>query len=212
MASGHIKRIDRIDINTPILLRGKKMITVKLPDCGNKSLAEIGFCLDQLASKLKNTNIDIALLKVGWEETIKRLKQGDVFNSICRMLGSKFGKDRLKKISKSEQHIYNSMPKESRLCNDDLNIGTITISNLGVAMRGTNGFPALINLVSPQIMAIGIGALQEKPVVYNSQIVPRKIMPFCVVFDHRALDFGDVAPLIKGMDAIFQNPDVIHGW
>jgi pyruvate dehydrogenase E2 component (dihydrolipoamide acetyltransferase) len=210
--SGHIKLIDRIDINTPILSHDKKMITVKLPDCGNKSPAEIGFCLDQLANKLKNTNIDIALLNVGREETIQKLKQGNVFDSICRILGSKFGKNKLKIISKGEQHTYNSMPKESRLCNDDLNIGSITISNLGAAVRGINGFPALIDLVSPQIMAIGIGALQEKPLIYDSQIVQRKIIPFCIVFDHRALDFGDVVPLIKGMDTIFHNPDIIHEW
>jgi pyruvate dehydrogenase E2 component (dihydrolipoamide acetyltransferase) len=61
-------------------------------------------------------------------------------------------------------------------------------------------------------MAIGIGALQEKAIINNAQIVPGKIIPFCIVFDHRALDFGDVAPLIKKMDSIFQKPDIIHTW
>jgi pyruvate dehydrogenase E2 component (dihydrolipoamide acetyltransferase) len=61
-------------------------------------------------------------------------------------------------------------------------------------------------------MAIGIGALQEKPVVYNSRITLRKIIPFCIVFDHRALDFGDVAVLINKMDSIFRHPDIIHTW
>ena len=85
-------------------------------------------------------------------------------------------------------------------------------SNLGSAVRGTNGFPVLIDLISPQVMAIGIGAMQEKASIYKSQIAPRKVMPFCIVFDHRALDFGDVALMIKEMDFIFQNPDIIHTW
>jgi pyruvate dehydrogenase E2 component (dihydrolipoamide acetyltransferase) len=210
LSSGNIRIIDRIDINTPILLHDKRMITVKLHDCGNKSLADIAGCLNQLINKLKNTNIDIALLHVGWEDTIKKLKRGNIFNTAGRILGLKIGKNKLKKISKYERDAYNKAPKETRLCNDDLNMGTITISNLGLAVRGTNGFPALIDLVSPQVMAIGIGTLQEKPVIYNSQITQRKTIPFCLVFDHRALDFGDVAPLIKEMDSIFQNPSIIH--
>jgi pyruvate dehydrogenase E2 component (dihydrolipoamide acetyltransferase) len=188
------------------------MITVKLQDCGNKSLAELGFCLNQLIKKLKDTNIDIALLNVGWEDTINKMKQGNIFQPIGRILGLRFGKNKLKRISNYERDAYNNIPKESRLCNDDLNMGTITISNLGSAVRGTNGFPVLIDLVSPQAAAIGIGTLQEKPIIYNSQITPRKIIPFCIVFDHRGLDFGDVAPMIKEMDFIFRNPDIIHTW
>jgi pyruvate dehydrogenase E2 component (dihydrolipoamide acetyltransferase) len=212
LSAGNIKIIDTIDINTPVLLPDKRMITLKLPDCGNKSLEEIAFCHNRLLNKLKNTNIDIALLNVGWEDTIKKLKQGNIFTPMGRIIGLKFGKNKLKKISKYERDLYYDVPKESRLCNEELNMGTITISNLGSAVRGTKGFPAMINLVSPQVMAIGIGTLQEKPIVYKSHITPRKIIPFCIVFDHRALDFGDVVPLIKGMDSIFQNPDMIQGW
>jgi pyruvate dehydrogenase E2 component (dihydrolipoamide acetyltransferase) len=212
LSSGNIKIIDKIDINMPVLLSDKRMITVKLQDCGNKSMAEIAFCLNGLMDKLKNTNIDIALLNVGWEDTIKKLKQGNIFNPLGRVLGLRFGKNKLKRISRNDRKTYNNVPKESRLCNDDLNMGTITISNLGSVMRGTNGFPVLIDLISPQVMAIGIGTLQEKPIITNAQITSRKIIPFCIVFDHRALDFGDVAPLIKKMDSVFQKPAVIHTW
>ena len=212
LSSGNIKIINKIDINTAVLLRDKRMVTVKLHDCGNKSMAQIAFSLNQLMNKLQNTNIDIALLNAGWEDTINKLKHGNIFNPLGRVLGLKFGKNKLKKINAEEKKLYKTIPKELRLCNDDLNLGTITISNLGSVMRGTNGFPALIDLISPQIMAIGIGALQEKPCVHNGQIIPRKIIPFCMVFDHRALDFGDIAPLIKTMDSIFQKPAVIHSW
>jgi pyruvate dehydrogenase E2 component (dihydrolipoamide acetyltransferase) len=203
LAAGCITVFDRIDINTPVLLPDKRMVMVKLPDCGNKSLEELAFCYNRLLHKLKNTNIDIALLNVGWEDTIKKLKQGDVFTPMGRILGL-MGKNRLRKTGKYERDVYNNTPEGSRLCNDDLNMGTITISNLGAAARGTSGFPAVINLVRPQVMAIGIGALQEKAVVYKSRITERKIIPFCIVFDHRALDFGDAAPMIQAMDLIFQ--------
>ena len=212
LSSGSTILIDKIDINTALLLSDNKMITIKLKDCGNKSLDELALCLNELKNKLNQTNIDIALLNVGWEDTIKRLKQGKFFNSLGRIIGLKAGKNKLKRISKYERNLYKKTPKEKRLCNDDLNMGTFTISNLGSAVRGTNGFPVLIDLISPQVMAIGIGAMQEKPVVYKAQIEPRKIIPFCIVFDHRALDFGDVAPLIMEMDLILKNPEIIHTW
>jgi pyruvate dehydrogenase E2 component (dihydrolipoamide acetyltransferase) len=212
LASGNIRIMDSIDINIPVLLPDQRMITVKLPDCGNKSLDEISLHINQLMNKLKNTNIDIALLNVGLEDTLKQIIKGNIFRALGRILGLKWGKNKLKSVNKHEKDIYKRISKTLRLCNDDLDIGSITISNLGAAVSGTNGFPALIDLVHPQIMAIGIGPLQEKPKIHNSQIVARKIIPFCIVFDHRALDFGTVAPLIRNIDTVLGKPDVIHEW
>ncbi|MHB9295555.1 hypothetical protein PilKf_01301 [Pillotina sp. SPG140] len=212
LASGHIKIIDSIDINMPILTPDKKAVTVKLPDMGNKSLIEITSYLNQLENKLNNTNRDIALLKVGLEDTGKQVRSGNIFHPIGRIFGLKFGKNKLKSISREEKNKYKNMPAEERLANEDLNMGTVTISNLGASVRGLRGIPVLIDLISPQICAVGIGALQEKPVVFDSKIVPRKIIPFCIVFDHRALDFGDIAPLMHQMDSVFKEPSVIHTW
>jgi pyruvate dehydrogenase E2 component (dihydrolipoamide acetyltransferase) len=211
-ASGSIEIIDKIDINTPILLPDKRTITVKLPDCGNKSPAEIAGRLKQLKDKLINTNIDIALLRVGLEDTVGMLKRGNVFHAAGRIWGLRFGKNRLKRVSKDERDAYERVPKESRLRSADLNMGTVTVSNPGSAVRGTNGFPAIIDLVSPQAVAVGIGSLQERPMVCDSRVIPRKMIPFCIVFDHRALDFVDIAPMIRAMEAVFKNPGTIHTW
>jgi pyruvate dehydrogenase E2 component (dihydrolipoamide acetyltransferase) len=212
LASGNTKMIDRIDINMPVLLPNNKMITVKVSDCGNKTLAELAGIITNLMDKVKNTNIDIGLREVALEDTIKKIKQGDIFGLLGRIAGLTLGKNKLRKTSRYERERYKNQPQEMRLCKDDLNLGTITISNMGAAVSGTNGFPALIDLISPQVMALGIGTLQEKPIVYDSQIAVRKIIPFCIVFDHRALDFGDVAPLIKRLDSVFKNPEIIQTW
>jgi pyruvate dehydrogenase E2 component (dihydrolipoamide acetyltransferase) len=197
----------------PVLLPDNRTITVTLPDCGNKSLAEFGFCFKRLMEKLKNTNIDIALLDVGWDDTIKRLKCGDFFNPLGRVAGLRLGKNKLKRVDTETRKGYAGVPQETRLGTDDLTMGTITVSNLGSVIRGTKGFPVLIDLISPQVlMAIGIGSLQEKPVVTDAGITAGTIILFCMVFDHRALDFGDVAPLLRRMDSVFQKPEIIHAW
>lgn len=46
----------------------------------------------------------------------------------------------------------------------------------------------------------------------NKSIEARKVLPICIAFDHRALDFGDIVPFLKRLDDIFENPKVIHTW
>ena len=38
------------------------------------------------------------------------------------------------------------------------------------------------------------------------------MLPFTIVFDHRALDFGDIVPFIKKLDEIFEAPEVMFTW
>lgn len=38
------------------------------------------------------------------------------------------------------------------------------------------------------------------------------MLPICLAFDHRALDFGEVVPFMKRLDDIFANPAQIHNW
>ena len=40
----------------------------------------------------------------------------------------------------------------------------------------------------------------------------RKILPMCIAFDHRAMDFGDIVPFMERTEAIFKNPSVIYDW
>ena len=39
-----------------------------------------------------------------------------------------------------------------------------------------------------------------------------KKLVFTVVFDHRALDMGDVVPFLKSIDETFKHPEVIKEW
>ena len=76
---------------------------------------------------------------------------------------------------------------------------------------------ALLEIIPPQVCAIGIGAIQKKPVVRRDshgkdEVAPGKVLPICIAFDHRALDFGDIVPFTKKLDEIFEKPEIIHSW
>ena len=69
----------------------------------------------------------------------------------------------------------------------------------------------------PQVCAFALGAVQDKPVVVtdqygNKSVQIRQILPITIVFDHRALDFGDVVPFIRQMDHYLTNPEVLQEW
>jgi pyruvate dehydrogenase E2 component (dihydrolipoamide acetyltransferase) len=211
--SGSVTLIDRIDINMPVILPNGKMMTVKLSDFGNRKLSEMQDYIKHLMEKIKNTDMDVIFMKTALYETFQLLKKGDVVHPLGRLIGLKLGKNRITKIPKASYKKYISMPIEERINIQDINIGTLTISNMGAALKNMKGFPALIDVISPQVFAVGIGPIYDDTVVSENnasktEISFRKKLKFCLVFDHRALDFGDIVPFIKKIDSVCNNPEV----
>ena len=69
-------------------------------------------------------------------------------------------------------------------------------------------------IIPPQICAIGISSVNKKPVVRtdengNEIITSADILPLNIVFDHRALDFGEVKPFLVRLEEIFKDPSEI---
>ena len=75
----------------------------------------------------------------------------------------------------------------------------------------------MLEIIPPQVTAFAVGAVQDKPVVVkdsfgNKKVEARQILPICIAFDHRAIDFGDIVPFLERLDDIFENPEQIRGW
>ena len=71
----------------------------------------------------------------------------------------------------------------------DLKGGTFTITNYG-AVRGIYGTP-IINY--PEVAILGIGRIQDMPIVKDGKVVVRKILPLSLSFDHRVVDGAEAA-------------------
>ena len=87
----------------------------------------------------------------------------------------------------------------------DLKGGTFTITNYG-AVRGIYGTP-IINY--PEVAILGIGRIQEKPVVRDGKVVVRRILPLALSFDHRVVDGGEAARFLNTVIARLEDPDLI---
>jgi len=87
----------------------------------------------------------------------------------------------------------------------DLKGGTFTITNYG-AVRGIYGTP-IIN--HPEVAILGIGKIQEKPVVRDEKVVIRRILPLSLSFDHRVVDGAEAARFLSTVIARLEDPDLI---
>lgn len=84
---------------------------------------------------------------------------------------------------------------------EEMSQGTFTITNLG--MFGVEGFTPILN--PPQCAILGVGAIQEKPVVLSGQITVRKMMTLSLSFDHRVMDGVTAARFLSALKGTISN-------
>ena len=78
------------------------------------------------------------------------------------------------------------LARERRLVPGDQQNGTFTITNVG----NQRGWLNTSIIRHPEVAILGVGRIEERPVVRNGQIVAAPVMPLALTFDHRVVD-GD---------------------
>jgi pyruvate dehydrogenase E2 component (dihydrolipoamide acetyltransferase) len=83
---------------------------------------------------------------------------------------------------------------------------TFTISNLG--MFGISEFTSIINQPNSAIMSVG--AIVQKPVVKEGQIVVGNVMKITLACDHRTVDGATGAAFLQTFKQYMENPIVMY--
>jgi pyruvate dehydrogenase E2 component (dihydrolipoamide acetyltransferase) len=95
--------------------------------------------------------------------------------------------------------------REGKIDVSELQGGTFTITNVG-PLGGT----ALIPCINyPEVAILGMGRVQEKPVVVDGEIKIRKILPLTLAFDHRIADGADAARFVTEMVRQLSDPNLL---
>ncbi|MDD4291726.1 MAG: 2-oxo acid dehydrogenase subunit E2 [Clostridia bacterium] len=204
---------EQINVSMPVILSSGDMMTVNMRDLGNKTMTEIRDSVSDTMRRAMNTNLDEVMYEVSIANTLSGLKRGKLFQTIARLVGSRTGKNRVKVLHGKEKRDYYSIPQTERLTKSDIEQGTITVSNMGSLNRNWRGKCTLLEIVPPQTVAIALGSVQNTPVVgCDGKIIPGKVLPMTIVFDHRALDTADIMPFLNRLDSVFCSPAVIKEW
>lgn len=83
--------------------------------------------------------------------------------------------------------------KSGALEKADYSDGSFTVTNLG--MYGLDEFVAIIN--PPQVGILAVGAIQERAVVRDGQIMARPMVTLTLTYDHRVIDGAPAAEFLK---------------
>jgi pyruvate dehydrogenase E2 component (dihydrolipoamide acetyltransferase) len=92
--------------------------------------------------------------------------------------------------------------RDATITPPELGGGTFTVSNLG--MYGIESFTAIIN--PPQVAILSVGAVQQRAVVRDDELVARHTMTLTLVCDHRVLYGADAAGLLARIRELLQAP------
>jgi pyruvate dehydrogenase E2 component (dihydrolipoamide acetyltransferase) len=107
-----------------------------------------------------------------------------------------------------ELHRLVGKAREGKLAVEELQGGSFTITNAGAV--GGGHFSPIINY--PQAAILGMGRARWQPVVgpetpEGRAIVPRRIMPLVLCFDHRVADGADAIRFMRTIAACLEDPE-----
>jgi pyruvate dehydrogenase E2 component (dihydrolipoamide acetyltransferase) len=92
--------------------------------------------------------------------------------------------------------------RDGQVTPPELSGGTFTVSNLG--MYGIDNFSAVIN--TPQAAILAVGAIKERPVVRDGEIVPAHMLGVTLACDHRILYGAPAAEFLARVRALLEEP------
>ncbi|WP_435130229.1 2-oxo acid dehydrogenase subunit E2 [Mycoplasma sp. 6243] len=95
--------------------------------------------------------------------------------------------------------------RDKKIKPNEMSGGSFTITNYG-SVGALFGTP-VINW--PEISIAGVGAILDKPVVKNGQIVPGKVMNFTVAADHRWIDGAAAGRFAARVKELLEKPEIL---
>jgi pyruvate dehydrogenase E2 component (dihydrolipoamide acetyltransferase) len=97
---------------------------------------------------------------------------------------------------------YAGRARNKKLTPQEMEGSTFTISNLG--MFGITDFTSIIN--QPNSAILSVGAIVQKPVVKNGQVVAGNTMKLTMACDHRSVDGATASQFLLTLKEYIENP------
>ena len=97
---------------------------------------------------------------------------------------------------------YAGRAKTKKLTPEEMQGSTFTISNLG--MFGIESFTSIIN--QPNSAILSVGAIVQKPVVKNGEIVVGNTIKLTLACDHRTVDGATGSLFLQTLKGLIENP------
>lgn len=96
--------------------------------------------------------------------------------------------------------------RDGKLVPDELQGGTFTITNMGSG----NTLIGLAVISQPEVAILGVGAIQQRPVIKNGGIIPRHMMYVSLSYDHRLVDGMLAANFLTALTKELEGINPVH--
>lgn len=211
-ACGRLVVKKHINVAMPVCMKNGETFTVNVLETENKNLKELSAQISELVYKLENSDVDRSLFDLLTLRMVGRMFMGKIVSTASQIATAYLGK--YKVVAFNE--IFKPH-KENDLTIDELNEGTVCLTNWGALANGFNGTVTHSPLLHPQVFLLSIGNVREENFVFRNDkgkidMGTKKILPISLMFDHRIGGFSDIVPFLKKLDEIFSNPEVIKEW
>jgi len=95
--------------------------------------------------------------------------------------------------------------RAGKLTPDEMKGSTLTLSSLG--MFGVEEFTAILN--PPETAILAVGAIVDRPVAIDRQVVVRPVMKVTLTYDHRVIDGAAAARFLGAFRELVENPATV---
>jgi pyruvate dehydrogenase E2 component (dihydrolipoamide acetyltransferase) len=95
--------------------------------------------------------------------------------------------------------------RERKISREEMQGSTFTLTNFG-AIGGEYATP-IINY--PEVAILGLGAIEQRPVVENGEVVARHTLPLSLSIDHRIVDGADAGRFTNRVIEYLENPRLL---
>ena len=100
-----------------------------------------------------------------------------------------------------------SKVKDRSIKPEEMSDSTFTITNIGSLGGGFLSVP-MINY--PDVAILGIHLVREMPVVREGKVIPGKVLPFSLVFDHRVVDGAEAVRFGNALKSYLEDPEFLE--
>ncbi|MDP2666055.1 MAG: dihydrolipoamide acetyltransferase family protein [Candidatus Diapherotrites archaeon] len=180
-----VTHMDECDVTALVALRNKEK---KILEKKGIKLTFLPFIAKAVAAALQNhpilnASIDDARQEVVYKKYYHIGIAVDTEEGLIVPVIRDVDKKSIAQLAKEMQDMA-ARTRERKTAPEDLKGSTFTLTNIGT-LGGTYSTP-VINW--PEAAILGIGKIQEKPVMKDGKIVPRHLVSLSLTFDHRLVD------------------------
>ena len=189
--AAHVTTVIEVDM-TPV-----KILRTEFREKRNLKLSYLPFIIQAAVKAIKDVPIINAIIKTDKIIKKKEIHFGIAVGTEEALLVPVLRHVDTMDLTEISQKIEKvaTLAREKKLTPEDMQGGTITLSNGGA-------FGPILNtpiINQPQVALIWTGRITKKPIVVKDQIVIRNMMYLCLSYDHRAMDGRDAGTYIAKM-------------